>query len=206
MRALVLLAFVFGTSQLLAQKPDDQAAQAKASQEQLLAAQAQGAASATRPGDDELSCEALQMEFLAITQNPQLLASIQAGGAEAQAQLDQLNQVQEAQAAVKRPGIFRTMVQGAASSVVPGAGQAAARAQQAAQAAQAAQMQVQAEKNVQSMQAQGAQLSASAGPMMRGQHLMELAQARKCEWMAQVSGEADSESAPAPEPKRRRLR
>ncbi len=200
MRAILLVAFVFTTSLAVAQKSDDLGKRAKASHEQLLAAQTDGAANAAHPGDEEMTCEALQTEVMAITQNPQMLASVQARGADAQAQLDQINQAeQEARGAVRK-GIFRSAVQGAATSAVPIFGRGAARAQQAAQAAQNAQAQVQAEKNIQSALAQGDELAANVGPMMRAQHLLELAKAHKCEWLQEPPG-GETPSAPAPQGK-----
>jgi hypothetical protein len=203
MRAVFLVAFALVASQILAQDGGragragraSRANQADASQQQLLESQAQAAASAARPGDENLSCEALQTELFAITQSPEMQAFTQQMGARAQTDLDKLRQVQEQQTAVPKPGIARALVQGVVTSAIPGLGRAAAQAQEAQQAAQAAQMQVEAERNIQSMAAQTSQISAMMGPMMRGQHVMELAQARGCAWLQQP-GAAPSAASP----------
>ncbi len=209
MRAIFLVVLALATIQVHAQSARRAAraesaantARANDAHQQLGGAEAEAAASAARPGDDALSCEALKTEFLAISQDPQMGAFVQANGAQAQEKIEQLNQAQEAQAAQPRQGVLRSIVQGAASAVVPGLGQGAAMAQQTAQAAQAAQGQVQAQKNMQSMLGQTGQVSAMIGPLMRGQHLMGLAQARKCDWALQSSGATEvPSSAPRPAP------
>jgi hypothetical protein len=183
MKTVLLVPFVFSTFTAAAQ--NDLAAQQQALADQIAAAQAAGEANASRPGDESLSCEALQAELVAIAQSPEMQAFVQTAGAQAQSQLDQLNEAQAAQqaAAGPRPRLFRQMVQGAASGVVPGLGQAAARAQQAESIAQNAAVQQQTLQNQQAILALGGQTAAMAGPAMRGQRVMELAQARDCAWV-----------------------
>jgi hypothetical protein len=199
MRAVFLVALALAASSSFAQKHDRDGEQAKAAHEELLAAQGQGAENAARPGDETLGCEQLQTEFLAITRNPETLAFLQEGAADAQAQLDQLNQAQQQAQGEARRGIGRAFVQGAVTTAVPILGRGAARAQQAAQAAQNAQLQAQAEKNVQSVLGKTDQLAGMVGPMMRGQHIMELAQARNCAWLQEAAEPPPGAPSPLPD-------
>jgi hypothetical protein len=184
MRTLLLVPFVLASFGVLAQN-DDIAAQQQALADQLAAAQAAAEANAVRPGDEDLSCEALQAEIVAIAQSPEMQAFAQSAGAQAQADLAVINEAQAAQqaAAESRPGVFRQMVRGAATGVVPGLGQATAQAQQAEAIAQNARMQEQTRQNQQAMLALGGQAAAMAAPAMRGQRVFELAQARDCAWV-----------------------
>jgi len=93
MRTILLALLLFSASATLAQNDADLAAQQRAMAEQLAAAQA----SAARPGDEALSCEALQAEMVAIAQSPEMQAFAQTAGAQAQGQLEQINAAQAAQ-------------------------------------------------------------------------------------------------------------
>ena len=189
MRTVLLVPLLWVAVAASAQN-DDLAKQQEALAEQLEAAQAAGEANASRPGDEALSCEALQAELVAIAQSTEMQSFAQTAGVQAQADLAKINEAQAAQqaAAGSRPRLFRGMVQGAASAVVPGLGQAQAGAQQAAAIAQSAQAQEEVRQNQQSMLALGGQAAAMAGPMMRGQRVMELAQARDCAWLKEGGG------------------
>jgi hypothetical protein len=184
MRTALVVAFVLAAFASSAQN-DDLSAQQQALAEQITAAQAAAEANASRPGDEDLSCEALQAELMAIAQGPEMQGFVQTAGVQAQADLAKINEAQAAQqaAAESRPRMLRQMIQGAASGVVPGLGQAQAQAQQSAAVAQSAQMQEQARQNQQAMLALGGQAVGLAGPAMRGQRLIELAQARDCAWL-----------------------
>jgi hypothetical protein len=189
MRTLLFVPFVL-TAFTVAAQNDDLAAQQQALADQLTAAQAAAEANASRPGDESLSCEALQSEIVAIAQSPEIQGFVQTAGAQAQAQLAQINEAQAAQQAAtsSRPRLFRQMVQGAASAVVPGVGQASAQAQQAQAIAQNAQVAEQTRQNQQAILALGGQTAAIAGPAMRGQRVMDLAQARDCAWLKEGGG------------------
>ena len=181
MRVVVFVSLVLASA---AASPQDTNQRLDAAGRALLEAQAQAEANAARPGDDELSCEALQAEMVAIAQSPEM----QAFGAFAQQGQADLAAVQEAQAAAEeasrsRPRLFRQMVQGAASGVVPGLGRGAAAAQQAAAAAQAEQQAAQTNANLERIAGLGEQAALTVGPAMRGQRVMELARARNCEWI-----------------------
>jgi hypothetical protein len=162
------------------------AAEAQALEAQLEAAQAEGTANAVRPGDESLTCDQLQAEIATVAQSSEIQAGL-APFAE-QAQADQA-QVAEAQQQVEQQtptpqrggGLFRSLAQGAASAALPNS--VAASAQTAAAAAQAAQMRGQAEQRQQQIFGQGQQMAAMMGPAMRGQRLIELAEAKKCAWL-----------------------
>jgi hypothetical protein len=200
MRTVLLAPFLLTAFTATAQN-DDLAAQQQALADQIAAAQAAAEANASRPGDENLSCEALQAEMVAIAQSPEMQAFAQSAGAQAQSQLAQINEAQAAQQAVaeSRPRLFRQMVQGAASGVVPGLGQASAQAQQAQAIAQNAQVQEQTRQNQQAILALGGQVTTIAGPAMRGQRVTELAQARDCAWMKEGGGLPPGALPPAPQ-------
>jgi hypothetical protein len=181
MRAISFASLVVVASAASAQNPPSQQDIAQ----QVIDAQALGTANAVRPGDEDLSCEALQAEIVAIAQSPEMQAFAQSAGQQAHADLAQIQQAQaEAQQAQQaRPGLFRQMVRGAATGVIPGVGQGAAAAQQAEAMARNAEVQAQAEQNVQQIAALGGQAAAMAGPAMRGQRVFELARARDCAWV-----------------------
>ncbi|HXS81013.1 MAG TPA: hypothetical protein VN818_12035, partial [Gammaproteobacteria bacterium] len=168
MRTVLLVPFVLAAFTASAQN-DDLAKQQQALADQLAAAQAAGEANASRPGDENLSCEALQTEIVTIARSPEMQGFAQSAGAQAQASMAQIAEAQAAaqQAAASQPGLARQIAQGVVSGVVPGVGQVSAQAQQAAAMAQAAQQQQQARQNQQNILALGGQAAAMAGPAMR---------------------------------------
>lgn len=182
MRTVLVLVSVLAAAAAGAQSPADFERQ----QKQLLEAQEQAVANAVRPGDENLSCEALQTELIAVAQSPEMRSFAESFGAQAQADLAQVEQAQaaaEEQTRTARRGVFRSMVQGATSAVVPGADRAAARAQQAQAQAQNAELQAQTEQNLQRIAGLSSSVAGMTGPAMRGQRLLELAQARDCAWL-----------------------
>jgi len=189
MRIVLLVLFVSIAFAVSAQRGDS-AAQQQALADQIEAAQAAAEANASRPGDESLSCEALQGEMATISQSPEMHAFTQTAGAQAQANMAQISAAQAAQqaAAQARPGMARQIAQGVVSGVVPGVGQASAQAQQAAAIAQNAQLQQQALENQQAILGLGGQISTLIGPAMRGQRVFELAQARDCAWAKEGGG------------------
>lgn len=140
----------------------------------MLKAMEQAQAAASRPGDDDLSCEKLLEELGATTSDPTLQAGIQAAGE--QAQKDQAA-VEQAQAEIASQ--TATTVIG---SLVPGASMGA----MAATAANAEAAKARGADRVQSHAAMGAQMTEALPAMMRGQRLIELAVARKCEWAEDI--------------------
>jgi hypothetical protein len=176
------------------------AAEAAALEAQLRAAEVEGAAAAVRPGDEDLTCQQLQDEIVAAAQSPELQAALQPFAAQAQSDQAQLQEAQrqvEEQTQGRRGGgggLFRSLAQGVATAALPNS--VGATATQAAAMAQAAQMQRQAAQNQEQIfgAAQGA--VGMMGMAQRGQRVMELAEAKKCEWL---NGDPLSAPAAAPE-------
>lgn len=179
MRVVLFVSLVLASSSAAAQNTDERL---EAAGQALVEAQAHGAANAVREGDEDFSCEALQSEMVAIAQSPEM-QSLAGFGQQAQADLSAVQQAAAEEAGRSRPRLFRQMVQGAATGVVPGVGRGAAAAQQAAAAAQAAQMAQQTNANLERVASLGEQAAVMAGPAMRGQRVLELAQARNCAWV-----------------------
>lgn len=139
----------------------------------LQSALEKATAGADRPGDGSLSCEALEGELVAVAKAPALQSYITKMGAVAQEKIDAMNAASRAMAAQTAMTIF--------SSIVPGGawvGQAAAAAQLPAQQALAA-------RNLQQTIQQAQELIPIMPQLMRGQRVLELAQARNCAWVRQ---------------------
>ena len=118
MRTVLVVFGALAAVSASAQRSPDLSRQQRAAQE-TTDAQAAGAAAAVRPGDEDLSCEALQTEMVAIAQSPAMQNFAQGFGAQAQADLDKLNEAQaaaEEQTKSARKGIFRGIVRGAPPS------------------------------------------------------------------------------------------
>jgi hypothetical protein len=132
-------------------------------------------ADAAKPGDDKLTCEQLEEQLIAMTQDPAFQAHVEAAGAEAQKRQAEIDAA-KGQVAMQK---FRTVMM----SMVPGAampGMAAAQAQAQAQGANAM------KQNADRMQ-QAERMMALMPMLMRGQRVIELASAKKCEW-AEAAG------------------
>jgi hypothetical protein len=205
MRIVLVVVCALAAASASAQRSRDLAREQRAAQaaQELADAEAAGAAAAVRPGDEDLSCEALQTEMVAIAQSPAMQNFAQGFGAQAQADFDKLNEAQaaaEEQTKSARKGILRGMVLGAATAVTPGADKVAARAQQAASMAQSAQRQAEANRNVDALLGQSGNVAAMAGPAMRGQRLIELAEARDCAWLKDGGAGALPPGALPPQP------
>jgi hypothetical protein len=139
---------------------------------ELEAALASAQAAAVRPGDEALDCEALEGELVAVARDPALQAHVSRSGAIAQEKIDAMNGMAAAAAAQTALTIF--------SAVVPGGawlGQAAAAAQLPAQQAQAA-------HNLEQSVQQARDLMTVMPQILRGQRVIELAQARECAWLS----------------------
>jgi hypothetical protein len=135
--------------------------------EQAMAAAEAGA---KRPGDEKMSCEDLQKEFLEAANNPQLRAAVARGGEQAQKDMQKMNEAAAAQIALGT-------AMSAAGSVPGGDWMTTGAAM-----AQNAKMMAQAQQHLKERRAQGEDFKASLPQMMRGQRLFELAQAKNCEW------------------------
>lgn len=192
MRASLLLCLACSVGTAVAQEPTEPAPPAEAMQQQLLDAKAAAEAGATRPGDEDLSCEALQAEIVSIAQAMQQDPAMQSMATQAQADLAKIQEAQqaaEAEGRSSRPRLGQ-MVRGMATGVVPGMDRANAAAQQAAAMAQAQQAQAQAKQNLERMATMSQGAAALAGPAMRGQRVFELAQARNCAWLQEAGAGA----------------
>jgi hypothetical protein len=139
-------------------------------EQSMAAAQAQ----AVRPGDEALTCEQLEGEIATTMQDPAVQSVVAQNGAEAQAQIDQMNAAQGRM----RTQMAASMFLGIASAFIPGLGYA----QMAQQQAMAAQQQQQAQQNMAQMMEMGQRMQAIMPQMMRGQRVYELAQAQQCEF------------------------
>jgi hypothetical protein len=133
-------------------------------------------ASVSQPGDDELTCEQLQEQFIATAKDPALQAHIETAGAAAQRDMAAMEKAQAEIAAQTATTV--------AGSVVPGASMGA----MAATAANAEAAKARGAERMQSKVAQSGQMMASLPALMRGQRLMELAVAKKCEWAEGIAG------------------
>ncbi|MGD9979894.1 MAG: hypothetical protein AB7H66_09320 [Hyphomonadaceae bacterium] len=142
-------------------------------EQSMAAAQAQ----ASRPGDDQLSCEQLEGEMVSSMQDPAVQSAVAANGAHAQAQMDRMNEVQGQMRAQIATNIFM----GIASSFIPGLGYA----QMAQQQLQAAQYQQQAQQSMAERMQMIERVSAIMPQIMRGQRLYELGQAQQCAFVEQ---------------------
>jgi hypothetical protein len=131
-------------------------------------------AGANKPGDVALGCEAIQKELVATVKDPAMQAVFVKQGAWAQQQIDKLNAVPGAPTG----SVAAQLLTGFAPSFVPGLGAAG----MAAQAAQAQAMEAQATMNQQQMMQRMQGMSTILPQLMRSQRLVELGQARKCEW------------------------
>jgi hypothetical protein len=136
---------------------------------ELHAAMQSAQAAASRPGDQSLSCEALQAELGETMKDPAIQSFTDSAA-------------QQAAPVTGAPGAGAPG--GAASallgSVLPGVDAAST----AAMAAQAPAMQAQTQANVQARAQQAQAMTAMLPQMMRGQRLIELAQARNCDWLS----------------------
>lgn len=152
--------------------------------EKLQAAMTAAQAKASRPGDVDLGCDGLQSELVASVNDPAVKSTAERLGAWSQEKQREL----EAGTAAAKGRIAAQMAMGLASSLgsmfVPGFGMIAGQAQAAAQRAQAAQMAAEAQRNVAQIQEMSNAMIPILPQLMRGQHLMQLASAKKCEWAA----------------------
>ncbi len=142
----------------------------------MEAVMADAQAKAKRPDDEALICDALQDQIIANTTDPAVQAVVAKQGAQAQAQMDKLN---EARSKQSKASVAAQIATGFASGFVPGLGAAS----MAAQAAQYQGAQAQAAANMQQMMSNMQEMMTIMPQMMRGQRLYELAQGKKCAWV-----------------------
>jgi hypothetical protein len=147
----------------------------------MMAAFAAARASASRPGDDALSCEQLQEELAATAADPALQAHVQEAGAQAQKDMAAMEKAQGEIASQTATTV--------AGSLVPGASMGA----MAATAANAEAAKARGADRMQTRMAQAGQMIAAMPTLMRGERVMQLAVAKKCEWAAGLDPAAPAE-------------
>jgi hypothetical protein len=163
--SLLALSFALAAQPACAQNPDDMILR-------METAMADAQAQASRPGDEALSCEALEGEMIAATQDPAFQARVVENGAWAQGQMDQMNGL----AGRARAQMGMNLIMGVASAFIPGAGYG----QMLAQRAMAAGQQAQAQQNMAQMMQMAEGMMPFMPQMYRGQRVYELAQAKEC--------------------------
>ena len=134
-----------------------------------LEAQQRAAAEAGRPGDEALSCQAIQIELNAVMNAPEMVSAQAALAVYGAASADQAN----AMARRMRGQVVTNMAMGLASQFVPGLGMVQGMMQGDQAARVMSQSQEQMALMMQSMEAM-------APGMARAQRLSELAQAQGC--------------------------
>lgn len=148
---------------------------AQSAEERMLAMEqaiADAQAQASRPGDEQLSCEQLEAEMVATMQDPAVQAAVAAQGADAQAQMERMNAARDQMRAQMGVGIFMSL----ASAFIPGAGYA----QMIQQQAMANQSRSMADQHLAEMNAMAERMTPIMPQLMRGQRVYELAQGREC--------------------------
>ncbi|MGE0045586.1 MAG: hypothetical protein AB7J28_11655 [Hyphomonadaceae bacterium] len=168
MRTLLIASLALGfASAAHAQSMDE----LEAMEAQMNAAQMD----AERPGDEQLSCDQLQAELGTTMSDPAVQASVAANGAIAQEQMDRMRDARGPMIGNMGVNIFM----GLASSFIPGMGYAQMGIQAAQAGAARAQM-AEAEAQRATMMAN---LQAIMPQMMRGQRIVQLAQAQQCAFL-----------------------
>ena len=142
----------------------------------MMKAMEQAQAEANQPGDEQLTCDQLQEQLVVIAQDPAYLAHVKAVGIAAEKDMAQMQVPQSEIAAKSAATIVASTVPGAAMGHMT-----ASAAENQAKVAQGA-------ARMQSRMAHGMQMMAFMPKLMRGQRLIELATARKCEWATGVGG------------------
>jgi hypothetical protein len=140
----------------------------------MMQAMERAQAEANQPGDERLTCDALQTQLVAVAQDPAFLAHVKAAGVAAEKDLAQMQVAQSEIAAKTAATAIASMVPGAAMGHMV----ASATENQAKVAQGAARMQ--------SKMADAQQMMAFMPKLLRGQRLLELAMVRKCEWATGV--------------------
>jgi hypothetical protein len=144
---------------------------------QMEQSMADAQAAAARPGDEALTCEQLEVEIATTMQDPAVQEAVAANGADAQAQMDQMN----AARGQMRAQMATSMFMGIASSFIPGMGYA----QMAQQRMMAGQQQRAAQQNMAQVMEMAQRMQTIMPQLMRGQRVYELGQAKHCAFVQQ---------------------
>jgi hypothetical protein len=143
---------------------------------------AQAQVDAIHPGDEQLTCDAIQAEMTTTMTDPSMRAELDQMGETAQAQRERAEQQQAQQRAMVTTGI----VTGVISSFVPGAGYAQGMLMQQ----QMREQEAQAQQGMRENESMMGNMEASMPQMMRGQRLYELAQTQNCPFLAEMEQQA----------------
>ena len=127
-------------------------------------------AAANRPGDSALGCDALEKELVVSVKHPAVESYVAKSGAAAKQQMAAMNAANGRAATQTALTLFGSLVPGGAGFGLAGS------------AAQAQSQQVEAAQNIQQRVQQAQEMIGIMPQMMRGQRVIELAQARNCEW------------------------
>ena len=142
-------------------------------QERLAAAEA----AAVRPGDEALGCDGLATELVAVAKDPAVQAYVAKAGADAQKKYAAMEAAAAGMAAQTAFSLF--------GSIVPGGGWAG----HSAAVAQAEAQKLQAARNIQQSMQQAQEMMSIMPQMMRGNRVIQLAQARDCAWLKEAMGD-----------------
>jgi hypothetical protein len=153
--------------------------------QKMQAAMADAQMKANRPGDNRMSCDQMREELESQMRQPAVRAVAVENGAIAQEKVDELDKAKKEASAQIATQMASNLFMGIASTFLPGMGMITGRGQQAAQKAQATRDQAKAEQNMQDMNKMADNLITILPQMMRGNRMMELAQAKNCDWIKQ---------------------
>lgn len=167
---LISVSLLAATAPAFAQDGEQSLASFEAS---MAAAQA----AAVRPGDEQMTCDALQVEMTTTMNDPAMQAQIASLGQWAQGQQDQANAARSQAMGMMGFSIFSSL----AGAFIPGAGMA----QSLAMRAQSQAMESQMEANLASRMEMMGGVQSMMPQMMRGQRLYELAQAQQCAFISE---------------------
>jgi hypothetical protein len=144
---------------------------------QLQETYAAAEAAAVRPGDENLDCDGLATELVAVAKDSAVQAYVAKAGAAAQQKYDALNAAAAGMATRSALSLF--------GSIVPGGGWAG----HSAAVAQAEAQKLQAARNIQASLRQAQEMMSIMPQMMRGNRVIQLAQARDCAWLREAMGD-----------------
>ena len=129
-------------------------------------------AAANRPGDAALGCDALEKELVASVKHPAVESYMAKSGAAAKQQMAAMNAAKGRAATQTALTLFGSLVPGGAGLGLAGT------------AAMAQSQQLEAARNIEQRMQQAQEMIGIMPQMMRGQRVIELAQARNCDWVA----------------------
>lgn len=153
--------------------------------ERLAATMESAQAQAAHPGDEALTCEQLETEAFAVSQDPAVQAMAVESGAASQERIDEINRANSSMRRQAGLSMFMGIAGGIASAFAPGAGMAMGLAQRA----QGAAMQRQAQASMAQSMQMVEQIIPVMPQLMRGQRVYELAQVKQCAFVQQAAAQ-----------------